>query len=214
MSAPTPSRSSSGRPTSTIQKRSSLLPKPSSIVIDQSVLIAQHASLTGTYPITVGPYTVLHPHSKISSTIAPVVLGEGVVVYERAKVGVGAGGVAGMGAARESMRVDGTVLGRYVVVETGAIVEAAEIGEGSVVEGSAVVGRGCVIGKFCTIAAHCIIPANTHLADYTVVYEGAKTRIDKTLQLRPQTQDMRTAFHKKQLETFRKLMPNNVAKWA
>ncbi|KAF1952555.1 hypothetical protein CC80DRAFT_176666 [Byssothecium circinans] len=213
MASQTPARPSADRRTSALQKRTSLLPKPSSIVIDPSVLIAQHASLTGTHPITVGPYAVLHPHSKISSTLAPVVLGEGVVVYERAKVGVGSGGV-GLGAARESMRVDGTVLGKYVVIETGAVVEAAEVGEGSVVECGAVVGRGAVVGKFCTISAHCSLPVNAQLPDYTVVYEGSKRRIDKTLQLRPQTQDMRTAFHKKQLDNFRKLMPNNVAKWA
>lgn len=45
------------------------------------------------------------------------------------------------------MRVDGTVLGRHVVIETGAIVEAAEIGESSIVEAGAVLERGCVVGR-------------------------------------------------------------------
>lgn len=155
-----PARSAPDRRTSTIQKRASLLPKPSSIVIDPSVLIAQHAQLTGTHPITVGPNTVLHPHSKISSTLAPVVLGDGVVVYERAKVGVGMGEGAdadsrrssmnvasARSSVRDSMRGEGTLLARNVVIETNAVVEAAEVGEGSVVEVGAVLGRGCVLGK-------------------------------------------------------------------
>lgn len=76
-------------------------------------------------------------------------------MYERAKVGVGLGPDldaesrrSSMASARNSaVRSEGTVLGRYVVVESNAVVEAAEVGEGSVVEVGAVVGRGCVIGK-------------------------------------------------------------------
>lgn len=73
------------------------------------------------------------------------------------------------GGVRESMRVDGTVLGRHVVIETGAIVEAAEIGEASVVEAGAVLGRGCVVGKVCSSnklsfpsSSSSQIPHNTH----------------------------------------------------
>lgn len=45
------------------------------------------------------------------------------------------------------MRSEGTVLGRNVVVESGAVVEAAEVGEGTVIEVGAVIGRGSIIGK-------------------------------------------------------------------
>lgn len=86
------------------------------------------------------------------------------MVFERAKVGVGMGDEEGKRgsmappAARssahmrvESMRSEGTVLGRNVVVDSGAVVEAAEVGEGSVIEVGAVVGRGTIIGKVCFI---------------------------------------------------------------
>lgn len=140
----------------TAPKRTSLLPRPSSIAIDPTALIAQHTQLTGTHPITIGPHAVLHPHSKIHSGAAPVLLGEGCVVYERARVGAGEEEEKGEGRVallrRESGmsfggRGEGTVLGRNVVVETGAVVEAVEVGEGSTVEVGAVVGRGCVVGK-------------------------------------------------------------------
>lgn len=187
-----------------------------------------------------GPKTVLHPHSKISSTLAPVVLGEGVIIYERAKVGVGMGdtdvdsrrsSVASRTSVRDSMRGEGTVLARNVVVETHAVVEAAEVGEGTVVEVGAYLGRGSTLGRvssqsaarciellksrqYCTISAHCTVPANTHLPDYTVVYSGSERRTDTTLQTRPEVLEMKAAFHTKQLDTFRKLLPNNLAKWA
>jgi dynactin-6 len=164
---PAPARPEPGRRTSTAPKRMSILPKPSSIVLDSTVLIAQHAQITGTHPITIGPNTVLHPHSKLSSALAPVVLDEGCVVFERAKVGVGMGAEldaesrrSSMASARssshvrESMRSEGTLLGRNVVVESNAVVEAAEVGEGTVIEVGAVLGRGCIIGKVCTLITY------------------------------------------------------------
>jgi dynactin-6 len=145
---PAPVRPAPDRRSSTVPKRTSVLPKPSSIVLDPSVLIAQHAQLTGVRAITLGANTVLHPHSRISSALAPVVLADGVVVYERAKVGIGmAVDADSRRSSTASASGEGTILGRNVVVESNAVVEAAEVGEGSVIEVGAVLGRGCVIGK-------------------------------------------------------------------
>lgn len=180
---PASGRPASDRRSSTAPKRTSLLPKPSSIVLDSSVLIAQHVQLTGLHPITIGPNTVLHPHSKLSSALAPVVLDEGCVVFERAKVGVGMGTELDaesrrtvMSSARsnthvrESMRSEGTVLGRNVVVESNAVVEAAEVGEGTVIEVGAVVGRGSIIGKVCMHAPLQWVPRpNAEIYDSTAL---------------------------------------------
>jgi hypothetical protein len=75
-----------------------------------------------------------------------VVVGVGCVVFEKAVVGVG---LRDGFAARGESRADGVVLGRNVVVETGAVVEAAEVGEGTVVEAGARLGAGVVVGKVC-----------------------------------------------------------------
>lgn len=156
---PTRSRPDGSRRTSTMNKRTSILPKHNALFIDPSVLVAQHAGFTGTQPITVGPNAVLHPHAKVSSTLAPVVIGENVVLWERTKIGVGMGdsvedskrssiaSMASRTSVRHSSRGEGTVLGRNVTVESTAVVEAAEVGEGSVIEVGAYVGKGCVIGK-------------------------------------------------------------------
>lgn len=84
-------------------------------------------------------------------------VGEGCVVFERARVGVAEDGgrpEVGRRVSGLSMggRGEGVVLGRNVVVETGAVVEASEMGEGSVVEAGGVVGRGCVVGKVCGLS--------------------------------------------------------------
>ncbi|KAJ4359539.1 uncharacterized protein N0V89_000094 [Didymosphaeria variabile] len=202
---PTPSRPDGARRTSAMNKRTSILPKHNALFIDPSVLVAQHASFTGTQPITVGPNAVLHPHAKVSSTLAPVVIGENVVLWERAKIGVGMGdsvdeskrsSMASMSSrtsVRDSSRGEGTVLGRNVTVEATAVVEAAEVGEGTIIEVGAYVGKGCVIGK---------------------VRGDRKYRQQKTLLLRPEVLEMRTNLHTMQINTFKRLVPNQVAKWA
>lgn len=161
---PAGTRAAPDRRSSTVPKRSSILPKPSSMVVDPTALIAQHAQLTGMQPVTLGPHTVLHPHCRISSALAPVVLGQGVIVYEKAKIGVGMGVepdaesrpnsmVSSRGSA--SIKHEGTLIGTNVVIESNAIVEASEIGEGTVVEVGASVGRGSVVGRVRTIFTSC-----------------------------------------------------------
>jgi dynactin-6 len=67
--------------------------------------------------------------------------------------------------------------------------------------------------QYCTISPSSIVPPNTRLADYTVVYGGSERRLDKTLMLRPEIVEAKIAVHKQQLDMFKKLVPNNVAKW-
>ena len=67
--------------------------------------------------------------------------------------------------------------------------------------------------QYCTISPSSIVLPNARLPDYTVVHSGTDQRLDKTLQLRPEILDAKMAVHEKQLEMFKKLIPNNVAKW-
>jgi dynactin-6 len=54
---------------------------------------------------------------------------------------------------------------------------------------------------------------NTNLPDYTVIYSGSARRIDKTLQSRPEVLHAKMLMHSKQLDMFKRLVPNNVAKY-
>jgi dynactin-6 len=69
------------------------------------------------------------------------------------------------------------------------------------------------VKQFCTISAYSFVPPYSHLPDYTVVYGGSEQRIDKTLQLRPEIAEAKMAIHRKQLDMFKKLVPNQIAKW-
>ena len=45
------------------------------------------------------------------------------------------------------------------------------------------------------------------------MFSGSQQRIDKTLQQRPDILEAKMAVHKKQLDMFRRLIANNIAKW-
>lgn len=66
--------------------------------------------------------------------------------------------------------------------------------------------------QYCTISPSSVVSPNARLPDYTVVY-GSEQRLDKTLMIRPEILEAKEAVHKKQLDMFKKLVPNNVAKW-
>ena len=140
---------SEAKPARPVSKRVSTAlaaPKPPA-TIDPSAILANHATITGTFPITVGANVVLNPYSKIISTIGPVEIGEGCVIWERATVGINV--EAGARDEDEDSGHGGTfvMLERNCVVESGAQVSAKLVGEGTIIEAFASVGEGCVIGK-------------------------------------------------------------------
>jgi dynactin-6 len=46
-----------------------------------------------------------------------------------------------------------------------------------------------------------------------VVQSATEYRVNKTLLLKPEVLEMRTNFHTMQIQTFKRLVPNSVAKW-
>lgn len=112
--------------------------------------LSPQATLLGTYPITLGPSSVVHLRAKLVAVHGPVTVGEGSVVCERASVGVLDPVEGRRGGAKDDEGGGGgggVVLEKGVMVECGAVVEARIVGEGSVVEVGARVGRGAVVGK-------------------------------------------------------------------
>jgi len=113
-------------------------PKPPTS-LSSTVTIGDNASLTGTYPITLGNNTVVHPRARLNSTFAPIKVGNGSIIGDRSLIGL-----QSVPAEDEQ---EGVVIDNGVVVEVGAVVEAKWVGEGSVIEVNARLGKGVVIGK-------------------------------------------------------------------
>ncbi|KAE9986130.1 hypothetical protein EG328_006392 [Venturia inaequalis] len=201
--------SSSTRPNS---KRLSIAPTvpraPANL--DPTCTIASHALLTGHYPISIFANVILHPYAKIISSEGPVDIGEGSMVWERAIVGIdGAGGL------EAGSEVKATLLGKNVVIETGAIVEAGVvIGDGTLVEGLARIGEGSVIGNYCKIMTQMSLPPGSVLEDYTILYGYNQRRTDKTMGRNDLVKDIKAAAHLKQIKGLQQLIPSNLAKWS
>lgn len=139
-------------------------PKPPTS-LSSSLVVAEHASLTGTKLITLGSNTVVHPRSKLNSAFAPITIGSTCIISERSQIGVQN--------EPEEGEADPVVIENGVVVEVGATVEAKRVGEGSVIEVNAKIGRGAVLGKVCCltyISKAILISKSTVRLDHFVRY--------------------------------------------
>ena len=201
-------------------------PRPP-VTVHPTALIANHAIITGTHPVTIGPEAVLHPYSRISSVRGPVVIGQGCIIAERATVGWTEDG--GTGDADGQQEV---VLGNNVVVESAAEVRALDVGDHTVIDAEVKVAKGVRIGKvcwselspsslreyltfliqYCKINKANVVPPDTRLEDFTVLYGVKQMRMDTTTKSNPVVQTLKARGHAAQIDALKKLIPNNLAK--
>lgn len=122
-------------------KRHSLAPaapKPPTS-LSSNTYIADQASFVGTFPITIGGPTLVHPRAKLNSTYGPITIGANCILSERCQIGLPAD-TTGDGD-------EGVEIQDGVVIEVGAVVEAKIVGERCVIEVNAKIGKGAVLGK-------------------------------------------------------------------
>lgn len=95
-----------------------------------------------------GAKAVLHPHSRVVSAAGPVEIGEGVIIWERATIGINEDEVD-EDEEDEDIEIGSKfiMLERNCIVESGATVAAKLVGEGTTIEAFAKIGEGSVIGK-------------------------------------------------------------------
>lgn len=171
--------------------------------IHSTAIVSERAQFTGTYPVTIGERTVIHPYARIRAESGPVTIGALCTVSENATVGLPPG--------LPSSEVS---LSRAVTVDSGAEVLAKSVGEGTEVQIGAKVGDGVVVGKYCRITPKEVVASGTEIKDYTVVYGDGQWRHDKTLKEHENMRELRVQGKEREFETLKRLVPNGVAKWA
>ncbi|CZR57123.1 uncharacterized protein PAC_07012 [Phialocephala subalpina] len=184
-------------------KRQSMMPpapKPPTS-LSSSIVIAEHASLTGTKLIMIGSNTVIHPRAKLNSAYAPITIGSTCIISERSQIGI-------LKEPEDEEEAEPVVIENGVVVEVGAIVEARRVGEGSVIEVNARIGKGAVLGKHCKIGPLCEVAEGEVLPDFTVIFGNGMRRIDNS-----GVEDLKMKMVARQVEVLRKLIPSNIAKF-
>lgn len=119
------------------------------ITVHPSAFVSPKATVTGSYMITVRAESIVHPFAVLDSSVGPIVLGEGCIIWDGASIGVACDSVVSKshdlseGIADE---VDATELGKSVVVETQAVVEArAKVEDYAVIEVGSHVGSGSIV---------------------------------------------------------------------
>ncbi|KAK0384717.1 hypothetical protein NLU13_7195 [Sarocladium strictum] len=177
-------------------------PKPP-VNFSSSLTISEKAVLQGTHSITIQAETVIHPGSKLESSVGSILIGRRCLVHERAHIGAQPEDL-------NTAKPGGVSLGDYVIVEADCVVEAGdtEVGDGSVLQAGSRVGTGARIGKNCTLTPKSIIRPGEELPDDTVVYANGLRRTD-----RRGLTDLRKSGLTKQITVLRKMIPSNPAKF-
>ncbi|KAG0644401.1 trimeric LpxA-like protein [Tuber brumale] len=152
-------------------------------VLASTVVIAEAASLTGTFPIKIGANTVIHPRAKLTSAHGPITIGEYCIICERTQIC--------------PPDAEGLVIGDGVVVEVNAVVEGSVVGAGSVVE----VGN-CKLGPLTKVLEGEVVEDNT------VIFGSGQRRIDAS-----GTADARRRLLERHIESLRVLIPSNPSKF-
>ena len=116
--------------------------KYSPITISPTAVVSETAILSGTYPITIGSNTVIHPRATIVSEHRPVIVGDNCIISERTTVGSKSKIVDSAEEEQDEVNLEDGVS-----IEVGAQVEARRIGRGSVVGVNARIKKGAILGK-------------------------------------------------------------------
>jgi dynactin-6 len=173
------------------------LPKPP-CTIHPTAIVAAKATIIGSYSISIGENSVLHPYSKLDASHGKVTIGNNTTIGEMAVVGGGTGDVE---------------IGDGVEIGPGAALEGCTVGEGGVVEGKGKIGNGAVVGRFCRVSALNEVMPGEVLADYTVVYGNGQRRRNTTLAENEEVREAKLKGQELQVQLLKRLIPNSAAKW-
>ncbi|KAF3902649.1 hypothetical protein ABW20_dc0104880 [Dactylellina cionopaga] len=151
--------------------------------IDPTALLSDAISFSGSYPITIGANTILHPRCKLNSVDGPVLIGSNCIISEKTQL--------------IAPDIDGLVLGDFVLVEVNSFVQAARVGEGTSIE----VGN-CTLSPLSTVSDGDVLP------DHTVIYGENQRRVDIS-----GTATARNETMLAHIDCLKKLLPNKVEKY-
>lgn len=130
-----------------------------------TTLIHPTVSLSGTYPITLGPNVIVQLRTHLMSTCGSLSIGQDSIIGEKAALGQNT-----PTATSSDYESRGIEIGSNVLIEGRATVEAASIGAYTIIETGAKVGKGAVIGEHCKICAKVEIGEAEMIENDMVVY--------------------------------------------
>ncbi|KAE8148254.1 hypothetical protein BDV25DRAFT_20504 [Aspergillus avenaceus] len=137
------------------------------VTAHNTTTIADTALFHGTYPITLGAGTIVHPRAKVYSYEGPVTIADNCIISEKSTVGIAPTSPRDARAADEApIRISSSVtIGPLATVLPGVNVHSAVT-----VEALAVVGWGVSVGAHSKVCAGCEVAEGVVIRDWTVVW--------------------------------------------
>ncbi|KAL2216122.1 transferase hexapeptide domain protein [Thermoascus aurantiacus ATCC 26904] len=188
---------------STSSSSSASSPRPP-LSIHPTATVADTALIHGTYPITIGGGTVIHPRARLYSYDGPISIGDDCIIGEKSVIGSGptapnssssntpfsptsptspSPALYGYGSSAGSGRT--TRISSYVSVAPGAIImPGAHVRSAAVIDSLAIVHRNALVGTHSKVCSGCEVPENGMVGDWTVVW-GAGPRFGQRRRKRP-----------------------------
>ncbi|XP_003744430.1 dynactin subunit 6 [Galendromus occidentalis] len=124
------------------------------VLVAQGSTVVRDCVIQG--EVTIGTRTVIHPTAQILAEKGPIIIGEGNIVEEKAKI--------------INRREEPLVIGNHNTFEVGCVVEANAIGHHNTFECLSRVGPLVSVGSGCTVGARCNVSTEEVLPDNIVVY--------------------------------------------
>ncbi|KAI9376028.1 trimeric LpxA-like protein [Aspergillus egyptiacus] len=174
------------RPSAASSSSSTPRPPLAPVSAHPTAIISESAIFHGTYKVSVGKGTVIHPRARINATEGPVKIGDGCIVCERSVIGTppapvpasagGSGGYGGGGGGemKEKEEVPVLISSNVTIGPLATVQAGVQIHSAVVVEAHAVVKRGVEIGAHSKICARCELAEGARVGEWVVVWGGGK----------------------------------------
>lgn len=174
-------------------------PPKAPLKADPSATIADTAVFQGTYPVTIGAGTVIHPRARFYAFEGPISVGDGCIISEKAIIGAAPGTLASTrpspssstgpsptGPSPASSSTDlslsspqiqgqpqdlATRISYFVTIGPhSTVLPGANVHSSATIESLVTINRYADIGAHSKICSGCQIPANGSVAEWTVVW--------------------------------------------
>ena len=139
-------------------------PPKAPLKADATATIADTAVFQGTYPVTIGAGTIIHPRARFYAYEGPVVIGDGCIISEKAVIGAQPTQSTGS-------KEIATRLSYFVTVGPSSTIHpGAHIHSSATIEALATIHRYADIGSHSKICSGCEVPANGKVGEWVVVW--------------------------------------------
>lgn len=143
-------------------------PTRAPVSVHSTTTVSETATFHGTYPITIGSGTVIHPRARLYSFEGPIQIGDGCIIGEKTMIGDNEPNASSPTDASGGIltRISSSVvIGPQTTIRTGSYVRSA-----AVVDSLAIINRNVTIGSHTKICSSCEIAEGTIVEDWVVIW--------------------------------------------